>query len=64
MEAASKTDAIKTAFDALGIDAKPADVVSWLADRGFVVDAAHVRTVRSRAKAGLNGHDQIRELTG
>lgn len=61
LEASTKTEAIRAAFAELGDGTPAGKVADWLKERGWSVDAAHVRTVRSRARADLNGHE-TREL--
>jgi Protein of unknown function (DUF2637) len=65
LEASTKTEAIRLALAELGDETPASEVVTWLADRGWPgIDRAHIRTVKSRVKADLNGHEPVAAIEG
>jgi hypothetical protein len=65
LEASTKTEAIRTALAELGDDTPASEVAIWLNERGWSgIDPAHIRTVKSRLKSELNGHEPVAAIEG
>jgi hypothetical protein len=63
--ALNKSEAIRRALAELGDETPASEVADWLKEHGWPgIDPAHIRTVKSRLKSELNGHEPVAAIEG